>query len=298
MQEIICALCGKNQQKKLLYKATFTQKNVTSEVFSARRAPDRIHYQLNICTNCGLIFSSPIFPDAKISKLYEKSFLSYPDQVDYITKTYINLLESIRSKLPKDPSILDIGCGNGFFLDALKKRGFKKLYGVEPSKKMVDSIPLDLRKNVKQSLFRKNLFPEKTFDLICCFHTLDHVVNPNEFVSETYTLLKKNGVAIFVLHDTSALSVRLFGEKSPIFDIEHIYLFNKKIIATLFRQNGFSNIAAYDLKNTYPLSYWIQMAGIPQFLKKQAVKLLFFTKLGNIPLSLKGGNMYVVAQKK
>lgn len=270
---------------------------ISAKIFSARRYPDRIHFQLNKCTNCGLIFSSPIFSSVKIAKLYKDSFLSYSNQVTYVKNTYMDLFNKLTTKISKNPYVLEIGCANGFFLKELRKKGIKKLFGVEPSKKMVDGAADYLKTNIKQSLFKKGLFPKKTFDLACCFHTLDHVINPNELVKETYEVLKERGIALFVLHDTSALSVKLFGEKSPIFDIEHIYLFNKKNVAMLFKNHGFTILKIDDLKNTYPISYWIKMAGIPRFFKEAALKAITFTRLENLTFTLKGGNIYILAQK-
>jgi len=40
----------------------------------------------------------------------------------------------------------------------------------------------------------------------------------------------RTGRKHFIVHDTKGLSVKIFGEKSPIFDIEHIFLFNKLIL--------------------------------------------------------------------
>src|SRR5258708_1364252 len=105
------------------------------------------------------------------------------------------------------------------------------------------------------------------FDIICCFHTLDHIVNPNLFLANTYVLLKKGGKIVFIVHDTDGLSVRLFGEKSPIFDIEHIYLFNKNSLGRLFKKNHFIVDEIFSVKNTYPLTYWLRMSPIPKLVK-------------------------------
>lgn len=297
MQNIVCAICGNDQKKRLLYKSTFSEKRISPKIYSARRAPDRIHYQLNKCENCNLIFSSPIFSKEKIAKLYAESYLSYPEQINFATGTYMKLFENILPKLNGDPSILEIGCGNGFFLKALKKRGVNKLFGVEPSKKMVKDLLSCSKIMVKRSIFKKGLFPNSTFDVVCCFHTLDHVIHPSLLVKETYKVLKKGGLALFVIHDTGAFSVKLLGERSPIFDIEHIYLFNKENIASLFRNNGFNIIEVSDLKNTYPLAYWIKMGSLPRLLKTTVGKFPGLSKLGGLPFSLKGGNMYILARK-
>lgn len=298
MQDIICAICGINQQTRILYKPNFSKKSLNSKTFSARREPDRIHYQLNECKKCGLIFSSPIFSSSKIDKFYGQSYCSYPSQIDFLNKTYLELVNNRKQNISYNARVLEIGCGDGFFLNELRNNGYKKLYGVEPSKKMVLSMPMVLRKNVKISTFKKGLFKKNYFDLVTCFHTLDHVTDPNLVLLETYSILQEKGIAIFVLHNTDALSVKLFRERSPIFDIEHIYLFNQKNVSKIFKKNGFHILEVSNLRNTYPLAYWIQMAGIPQLLKTGSKKFAKMFGLSNVNVSLKGGNMFVIAQKK
>lgn len=266
-------------------------------MFSARRKPDKVHYQIVKCQNCGLVFSSPIFPPSKITKLYQESTCNYADQIPYLTKTYLKLFDEATSKLPKDPTVLEIGCGNGFFLEILRKRGISKVFGVEPSEIMASQAPPKIRKNLVVDIFRRDQFPKNYFDLICSFHTLDHVIDPNEFVSETFVLLKRDGIVLIVVHDTQGLSVRLFGEKSPIFDIEHIYLFNKKTLQQLFLKHGFEVLEVSSLINTYPLSYWWEMTPFSSVLKNLINPILEKSHLGNIPLPLPAGNICLIAKK-
>ena len=93
---------------------------------------------------------------------------------------------------------------------------------------------------------------------------------------------------IVVTHDTQGLSVKLFGERSPIFDIEHIFLFNKKTIAALFKRATFKLVNVKNLVNTYPLSYWIRMSGLGLNISWLPI---------DPPISLSGGNIVTVAQK-
>lgn len=300
MVEIICVLCGKNQQTEVLFKENYNKNILSPIIYSARRLPDRVHYRILKCTRCGLIFSSPIFPSTQIKKLYKNSVCTYKEQIPYLIQTYKRLFKKAVSTLASQSfelKILEIGCGNGFFLDALKQEGYRNMYGVEPSQKMVAQAPIYLRKNILQDVFKKNQFPKNSFDLICCFHTLDHVVDPLFFVKNTYGILKKGGAAVFVVHDAEGLSVKLFGEKSAIFDIEHIYLFNKKTLPALFRKGGFKTSNVFEVQNTYPLWYWFRMSGVPKLIRKVGEKIMTLSGIGSIPLSLNGGNIGIIAKK-
>jgi SAM-dependent methyltransferase len=162
---------------------------------------------------------------------------------------------------------------------------------------MVKSADPRIRKNIKTDIFRHGQFRSNSFDLVACFHTLDHLTDPVFFVKEAYKVLKPGGLVVTITHDTEGLSVKLFGEKSPIFDIEHIYLFSKKTLSGLFEKYGFITMSASNLVNTYPVSYWLRMSGLPRKVKDAGQKVLSASGLSDVNLSLAGGNQVYIGRK-
>lgn len=297
MIDIICAICGKNQQVKELYPANFSKSQLSSKTYSARRLPDKVHYRTLRCKKCGLIFASPILPQSKIAEFYRESSCSYDKQIPYTTKTYLDLFRKININISSDTKVLDVGCGNGFFLDGLTKNGINNVRGVEPSAKMVNEAPKKIRKNIKVDVFRPGLFPKNYFDVVCSFHTLDHVVDPNEFIKTAWNILIPGGYALFVVHDTDSWFAKIFGEKWPIFDIEHIYLFNKTTLNSLFSKHGFINMETFNVKNIYPLSYYIKMAPLSIRVKNKLLNISNRLNLSNLKLPLLSGNIALIAKK-
>ncbi len=297
MIRTVCAICKNNKKVKKLFPATFKGEKLQSDIYSARRFPDNIHYQIVRCERCGLIFSSPVLPQEKIASFYRESACNYNDQIRYLVKTYMGLFEQAEKFLPRNPKVLEIGCGNGFFLQALWKKGIRNVAGVEPSPKMVQEAPKQIKKSIIQDIFKPRQFKKDTFDFVACFHTLDHMLDPNDAISEIHRILKPGGVALIVVHDTDGLSVKFFGEKSPIFDIEHIYLFNKKTLSRIFEKHGFETKDISGVQNTYPLWYWWRMSGIAKILKITGLWVLELTRMGNIELTLAGGNISILARK-
>ena len=298
MIDIICALCGEKQQIKTLYPSTFNEKMISKSTYSARRFPDKIHYRIVKCQNCSLVFSSPVLPPGKISMLYKESVCNYKEQIPYLIKTYLNIIKKIKSDIAENPKVLEVGCGNGFFIKALLDCGLtKEVFGVEPGSKMVLHADEGVRSRIKVNFFKQNLFPKSTFDLILCFHVLDHMIDPNEFIRGAQALLKKNGYIIVVVHDTEGLSVKLFQEKSAIFDIEHIYLFNRKTLSKIFLRNKFKVVQIFNLINSYPLDYWIKMSGFPSFIKKSSKFITTIFGINKKSISIPAGNIGIIAKK-
>lgn len=162
---------------------------------------------------------------------------------------------------------------------------------------MVSKADSSIRNRIKIDVFNSNLFPKNSFDLALCFHTLDHMIDPNDFIKGANSMLKKNGYVIVVVHDTQGLSVKLFGESSAIFDVEHIYLFNKKTLREIFIKNQFKAIKVFNVVNKYPLNYWVKMSGFPLVIRKIVNYTIRLIGLSKIPVPIPAGNIGIIARK-
>lgn len=93
--------------------------------------------------------------------------------------------------LPKNATILDLGCGyDGEMLAALApriKRGVGVDLSVNPQKRnlMVGDVDNAL------------LFPDNTFDVVTALAIIEHVHYPDKMLGEIYRVLKPGGVALF-----------------------------------------------------------------------------------------------------
>lgn len=291
-----CAICGKNTQFEVLYKASFKTKQIDINRFSARRIPDRCHYRLVRCLGCGLIYSNPILEENKLKDLYTGSKLTYGTELENLKNTYGYYLDKILPLSPAKNNLLEIGCGNGFFLEEAKRLGVKNVWGVEPSVDAIIKADRKIKPFIKKDIFRKNLF-KINFDVVCFFQTLDHIVNPNEFLKDCRKILEKNGLIFCIVHNSDSAAVKLLGEKAPIFDIEHTYLYNKVTLRKIFERNMFEVIEVFDIKNEYSISYWISLLPIGTFLKNIIKKTLRLFNCQNYCLKIKAGNIGLVARK-
>lgn len=298
MKKVVCAICKSNNNTKLLYKETVNLAAINQVSFSARRTPDKHHYRITECVKCGLIFSNPILDSQKIERFYRESDFNYKKESDYLKKTYYDYFNKFIKPKNKKVKILEIGCGNGFFLEELFDKGFKNIHGIEPGVRSVNKARPNIKDKIVVDVLKRNIFKDNYFDIICCFHTMDHIVDMYNFMREVNSLLKTNGKALFIVHDTKSLSVKLLGEKSPIFDIEHIYLFNKKSLNKLFNKYEFMQIKTFRVINKYPISYWAKLFPMPDKIKKKLIWILAVTKFGFLPFSLPAGNIGVVARKR
>ena len=93
-----CAICGPGTASTLLYRASVAPSDLTPGVFSARRLPDRVHYQMVRCVTCGLVRSDPVVESDRLRQLYGESTFDYASEVDDLRSTYGRYLEKLRRR--------------------------------------------------------------------------------------------------------------------------------------------------------------------------------------------------------
>lgn len=292
-----CLFCISTDEANhpILYRKNFRDEDLNADVFSARRTADHFHYDMVKCTKTGLIFSRHILDDASLNELYKESIVTFGNETEFIKRDYFAPIAEYIKKWHKGRS-LDIGCSNGFFLEVLKDNGYADVHGVEPGEEPKKIARADIRDNIHTGFYGPGLYPDNYFDLITCFQTLDHLSDPLGMLKNMYKNVKPGGHAYLIMHNTKALQAKIFGEKSPIIDVEHIYLFNKENLPELCKKAGFNVVSAFDVKNGYPYSYWIRMSPLP--LKKLWVGIFKTLGMYNKVLAINAGNMGIILEKQ
>jgi 2-polyprenyl-3-methyl-5-hydroxy-6-metoxy-1,4-benzoquinol methylase len=101
-------------------------------------------------------------------------------------RPYICPFHELLAVVPKNSSVLDIGCGSGIFLGLLMKRvGLRSALGfdysesaIEFAKLMLGNMPAEMTKNIDFELRNANqAWPEGEFDVVSMIDVMHHV-NP------------------------------------------------------------------------------------------------------------------------
>lgn len=290
-----CPICGQFDNFEVLFEANFSKSDLNQNTFSARRLPDKIHARIVKCKSDGLVRADPFLSVSELNKFYGMSKFTYDDEVVNLKKTYLSALMPILGKLKKDSKILEVGCGNGFLMEELQKLGFFKVWGFEPSREAIERAKPKTRARILNSVFGKNQFGKKQFDIICAFQTFDHIANPEVFLKDCLAILKPGGFFLTFNHNVESLSAKILGERSPIVDIEHPYLYSKSTIYMLLLKFGFSVEKVYSPFSQISLRQLLIYLPLPSYFKKILLKVpggfLSFS------VYLKLGNLCAVAQK-
>jgi len=119
----VCPGCGGPGPFKLYAEANVDPGKLDGLAFASRKDPELMHHRLVVCPRCDLLLANPIpSPDA-VGQAYHDAAFDSADEARCASRTYANLVERVRSALPDTDGVLDIGTGEGSFLEELARRG-------------------------------------------------------------------------------------------------------------------------------------------------------------------------------
>jgi len=297
LQPTRCAICGTEGKSTELYPANLDPAALNPASFSARRAPDRRHFRLVRCNQCGLVRSDPVADAATLEQLYRQSAFTYGSELAHLKRTYGRYLDVAGQWCSGRAALLEIGCGNGFFLEEALAHGWRSVRGVEPSRAAAERASEAVRACISCELMRPGLFASGSFDMVCMFQVFDHFPDPRAVLRACNQVLRSGGLVLAINHNVEAISARLLGERSPIFDIEHTFLWSAGTMSRIFLAEGFEILRAGSVLNRFSLAYLAHLSPLSAVLKRPTLACLEATGLGRLPVSLPLGNLFVVARK-
>jgi SAM-dependent methyltransferase len=288
-----CPLCGSADRSREYAEAAYDPGRLDRFAFASRKLPEYMHYRLLLCAGCELLYASPVPELEALAEQYRAAAYDSSLEARYAARTYAGLLRRILGRLPDRAGALDIGAGDGAFLRELLALGFTDVCGAEPSAAPIAAADASVRPLLRHGPFQASDYQDRTLSLITCFQTLEHVPDPLGLCRDALGLLKPGGAMLCVVHNRRALSARLLGRRSPIFDIEHLQLFSRPSARRLLASAGFCDVHIRTVVNRYPLSYWTRLFPMPGGLKRGMIAAMNRTGIGRLSIPFPAGNMAV-----
>jgi SAM-dependent methyltransferase len=290
-----CPICGSRGDSRLFAEANVDLQSLDAFAFASRKLPEYMHWRLAECGRCDLLYVDPAPPLEELASLYRDADFDSGEEAGLASRTYGGFLAGIAKRLPDRVGAADVGTGDGAFLKELLAAGFSDVVGIEPSSAPIEAADPSVRPLILHDIFRPESFPASSLSLITCFQTIEHLADPLAFCRDAQRTLKPGGALFLIGHNRRALSAKLLGRKSPIFDIEHMQLFSPESARNLLKSAGFGDVEVRTLYNRYPVRYWAQLFPFPKGVKARLLGLLKTTPLGRPVLPLPAGNMVVIA---
>ena len=139
--------------------------------------------------------------------------------------------------------ILDVGCGNGYFLSFFD-RGLWERWGVDYNEE-----------NYKKMIEKNGVTPfcgsfdnfetDNVFDVITMLEYIEHASDPCRDLSKAYSLLGNKGVLLIATGNVDSEEARKNGEKWPYFTAapDHKFFFSHESLSSILKKAGFKEIA-------------------------------------------------------
>lgn len=214
-------------------------------------------YTIAKCNNCNIVFVKDIVVGNDIKSIYtdiyfkniawytsnNNGLLGYDDYVDdkKNIRDKFNKIIKIVKKFALHGSLLDVGCGPGFFLELANKKGFTPVQGIDISLYAVDYCINKLGLNVLSGDLLDMHLADNSYDVVTIFDVLEHFQNPKEELLEIYRILKHKGILAIITPDIDAFIPKLLKDhweelkRVP----EHLVFFSKQTLTNLLQNTGF-----------------------------------------------------------
>jgi SAM-dependent methyltransferase len=218
-------------------------------------APDRcpdgkgLRFAIVRCLECGLCYTNPRPTSRCIGLFYPQNYKPHQPSEDrargkwsrrYPGLPHWLMHDQRASELDGTGRLLDFGCGNGRFLEQMKRFGWK-VTGVD----ICDAVMQRLRRERGLDAHAGSLphpdFPPRSFDVITMWHSLEHVHNPRQVLRAAHNLLIPGGRLVVAVPNIDSLPFEWFGSAWYGLDVpRHLIHFAPDTLRDMLQSCGFA----------------------------------------------------------
>jgi 2-polyprenyl-3-methyl-5-hydroxy-6-metoxy-1,4-benzoquinol methylase len=240
------------------------------------------HYR---CTTCGSVFVGNSVDGEELGVAY--STLDSKKYYEEIVSENIKKMNTssgyLKSVVHHDASIIDVGTGDGLFVEVLRKAGFSDVSAHE-----IEGTDLTKINNIASYIYQDfdyKTIPSDKFDAITLLDVVEHVIEPQYLIETCARILKDGGLIYFhtpVVTKTDRfmhflLRLPILKKAGAIWQrgrtsIFHLANYTPESLTLILEDAGFSEI---DIKvknelswpvTKYVRTYLLEKQGLPGFI--------------------------------
>ena len=255
---------------------------------------------LNKCRYCNCCFLSPNPTKQQLDAAYDDSY--YGQSESKFSGWIEKVLDHFRSqrarkvmRYVKAPAnVLDIGCGNGRFLQGLIGKNFD-CYGIELPSKSAERASRIPGLNLKTGQLCEGDFRAHFFDAVTMWHVIEHLPEPRETLQVIGRILKHGGYLLVSLPNIDSFQSRLFrGRWLHLDPPRHLFFFGALDLIKIMQAFGLEivTIKYFSLEHN---PFGMQQSILNAFLRKREV--LFEVLKGNRSYACDYSGVSILLQK-
>ena len=215
---------------------------------------ERDPWKIYRCTSCGLGVLDPRPTGEELKELYTRDYFASqydggaePGSVEF--KKWLSLLEH-RVRFFKHKKargkLLDIGCGNGYFLALCRSKGYE-VQGIDISEWAATYATETLGLPVRVGQIDDVDLPRGYFDVITMWHSLEHTLNPRHAIEKAKSWLQRDGILVVEVPNYEGRDARSYWEDWIGWQFPfHFFHFTPQTLKRLLAECGFRVAKAKD----------------------------------------------------
>ena len=191
------------------------------------------------CSDCGFVFCNRRPSMEELQTHYSK----YPRAIGIspITlKRYEELLDGFEV-YRKTNNLIDLGCGDGHFLVAAKKRNWN-VFGTEFND---EAVMICEKKGIqmKKGSLNQGDFGDDYFDVITSFEVIEHINEPTQDLDCVKSIVRKGGLVYVTTPNFNSISRSILGSRWNVVEYpEHLCYYTPDTLSRLFKNKGFKKL--------------------------------------------------------
>jgi len=157
------------------------------------------------------------------------------EREDKVKNWYGETINYVNSSKPG--KILDIGAGLGFFLSAISKHWEQHAFDISEEALSIikETLPSVYRHNDLDNLLER--LGEGYFDVIMCYHVVEHLSDPKALIKLISKLLKPGGTLMLGAPNAESYVARRFKGNFRLLSDSHLYLPTKRGLEILLEKS-------------------------------------------------------------
>ena len=224
-------------------------------------ATTNLEFSLHRCPSCQTDHLVPVPSDDELGGYYpEEYWVAPPTQARaslmlrssefYRRLVLRNHIQFVRRVIGEQrrrgltPRIVDVGCGDGSYLEAL---GAEHSVGIDLSLPALRSGRARGQTTTRGTLFSKGRgtapFADRSFSVITAFHFLEHVSDPRPILAEMHRLLRHDGDLVIQVPNKDSWQAKLLGARWSGLDVpRHLVNYSARTVSDVLEACGFDVI--------------------------------------------------------
>jgi 2-polyprenyl-3-methyl-5-hydroxy-6-metoxy-1,4-benzoquinol methylase len=246
-----CPGCGRNDFE-VLFESNLGDSSLRGATETVYMLWGQRHGRHVKCRRCRLIYVNPVENRSSMSEAY-----SQMKTVDaaIIRESRLRATKSQLELVKKHNGgayLLDVGCGEGFFLFSASQLGYAAK-GVELSNDAAAYAKKEFGLDIETKAFEELRFPENHFDVVTLWQVLEHILCPLMVLKEAHRILKPGGMLVITTPDIEGIPARILRKRWWCITRLHINQFTTKTLTNIVGSAGFKGISAVSYKESVSL---------------------------------------------